>query len=338
MKLTIAAALFALAAAPAAAEPVVLKFGNAGAPAALSVPLAQTPFAEAVTKDSDGAVEVKLFPGTTLATNNKVIDRLKNGVIEIGTGLVGFYPDQMPRTTVAMLPFESTNPHEAGVALMKLHEAGLLEPELHEYKVLALALYANMSVHAKKAVTNLADLRGVKVAVMSRNMGQVLEKLGATPITVSPPDLYGALQRGTADAVGIGWPGFPPFKLQEVVQHHVQTSLTGEGNFTLMTKATYDKLPEKGKAAIDRHAGMPFTLLWAKGIQAMDDQGVAMVKAAKQSIVTLAPAEEALWKERTKPVVDAWVASTPDGAKVLAAYRAEVAKVRAEAGKVRAGK
>jgi hypothetical protein len=29
-------------------------------------------------------------------------------------------------------------------------------------------------------------------------------------------------------------------------------------------------------------------------------------------------------------VVDAWVASTPDGAKVLAAYRAEIAKIRSE--------
>jgi hypothetical protein len=28
-------------------------------------------------------------------------------------------------------------------------------------------------------------------------------------------------------------------------------------------------------------------------------------------------------------VVDAWVAATPDGAKVLAAYRAEIAKIRA---------
>ena len=111
MKVTIAATLFVLAAAPVAAEPVLLKFGNAGAPASLSFTLAQTAFAEAVTKDADGALEVKLYPGPSLATNSNVIDRLKNGVIEIGTGLVGFYPDQLLRTSVAMLPFESTNAH-----------------------------------------------------------------------------------------------------------------------------------------------------------------------------------------------------------------------------------
>jgi len=313
----------------AKAEPTLLKFGNAGVPSALSVSMAQTPFAESVTKDSDGTLEVKLFLGPTLADNNNVIDRLKDGVIEIGTGLVGLYPALFPRTTVAMLPFESTNAHEAGVALMRLAQSGVLDAEMHDYKVLELGLYANMSVHAKKPVNNLADLQGMKVAVMSKTMAQVIEQLGAAPISMQPSEFYSSIQHGVVNAAGIGWPGMPPFKLPEVVQYHVQASLTGEGNFTLMMKSTYQKLPEKARAAIDKHAGMPFTLLWAKGIQAMDQQGIAMVKAANQPITTLAPEEEARWKARAKPVVDAWVASTPDGPKVLAAYRAEIAKIRA---------
>jgi TRAP-type C4-dicarboxylate transport system substrate-binding protein len=330
-KILIALAALALAAeaqSAQAAEPVLLKFGNAGQFGSLSYGMATTPFAEAVTKDSDGTVEVKLFPGPSLASQSTVIDRVKNGVAEIGFGLIGLYPDLFPRTTVAMLPFESTNPHEAGVALMRLLEAGVFEPEMREYKVLALALYANMSVHSKKPVAKLDDLKGQKIAVMSKTMADVLDKLGATPITMPPTEFHQSLQRGVVDAAGIGWPGMAPFKLNEVVSHHVQTSLTGEGNFTLMLRSTYDKLPAKGKAAFDKHAGMPFALQWAKAIQAQDDQGIALTKAANQPIVTLAPDEEARWKARAQPVVDAWVASTPDGAKVLAAYRAEIAKVR----------
>jgi len=330
MKGIFIAAIAIVAPLTANAEPQLLKFGNAGIPMALSVGMAQTPFADAVTKDSDGTLEVKLFVGPTLADNNNVIDRLRDGVIEIGTGLVGLYPALFPRTTVAMLPFESTNSYEAGVALMRLNAAGVLDPEMHDYKVLELGLYANMSVHTKKPVNTLADLKGVKVAVMSKTMAQVLEQFDAAPISMPPTDFYSSIQHGVVNAAGIGWPGMAPFKLPEVVQYHVQTSLTGEGNFTLMRKTTYEKLPEKARAAIDKNAGMPYTLLWAKAIQAQDNQGIEMVKAAKQPITTLAPEEEARWKERAKPVVDAWVASTPDGAKVLAAYRAEIAKIRAE--------
>ncbi len=311
------------------ADPKLLRFGNAGIPNALYVGMAETPFADAVTKDSGGTLEVKLFLGPTIADNNNVIDRLKDGVIEIGTGLVGLFPSLFPRTSVAMLPFESTNSHDAGIALMRLAQSGLLDPELHDYKVLELGLYANMSVHSKKPVNTLDDIKGMKVAVMSKTMAQVIEQFGGAPISMPPNDFYSSIQHGVVSAAGIGWPGMPPFKLPEVVQYHLQASLTGEGNFTLMKKSTYEQLPDKARAAIDENAGMPFALLWAKAIQAMDEQGIEMVKAAKQPITVLSPEEEARWKARAKPVVDAWVASTPDGAKVLAAYRAEIANIRA---------
>ena len=66
----------------------------------------------------------------------------------------------------------------------------------------------------------------------------------------------------------------------------------------------------------------------AKAIQGQDDQGIAMTRAANQTIASLAPEEEARWKQRAQAVVDEWTKSTPDGARVLAAYRAEIAEVR----------
>ena len=330
MTTTRLAAICALSLMPLAAQadPIQLKHGNAGIPQNLSFTMAVTPFAERVTAASEGTLEVKLFPGQSLAGQNNVIDRLRNGVIEIGTGLIGLYPQLFPRTTVAMLPFESTNPHEAGVALMRLHEKGLLDAEFGEYKLLELGLYANMSVHTKKPVRTLADLKGQKFAVMSRTMAEVLDKLGGVPVTMPPNDFHESLMRGTVDGAGIGWPGIAPFKLNEVTSYHVQTSLTGEGQFTVMMRGYFDKLPEKGRAAIDRYAGMPYAIEWAKSIQAQDDMGIAITKAANQTIVNLAPEEEARWKSRAQAVVDEWVKATPDGARVLAAYRAEIAEIR----------
>lgn len=40
-------------------------------------------------------------------------------------------------------------------------------------------------------------------------------------------------------------------------------------------------------------------------------------------------AAAAPWAELAQPQIDAWVAKTPDGAKILAAYRAALAQVRA---------
>jgi hypothetical protein len=43
---------------------------------------------------------------------------------------------------------------------------------------------------------------------------------------------------------------------------------------------------------------------------------------------TLEPQELHRWYDRLRPMADAWVQKTPDGAKVLAAFRAEIARIR----------
>ena len=59
--------------------------------------MAVTPFAERVTAASEGTIEVKLFPGMGLAQPQNVLDRVQNGVAEMGYMLVGFYPTVPPQ-------------------------------------------------------------------------------------------------------------------------------------------------------------------------------------------------------------------------------------------------
>jgi len=49
-----------------------------------------------------------------------------------------------------------------------------------------------------------------------------------------------------------------------------------------------------------------------------------------QAVYRLAPAEETKWRERLKPIGEEWVKATPNGAAILAAYREELKKARAE--------
>jgi hypothetical protein len=49
---------------------------------------------------------------------------------------------------------------------------------------------------------------------------------------------------------------------------------------------------------------------------------------AGHTVGELDAAEAARWKQRLTPVTEEWAKATPDGAKVLAAFRAEMANVR----------
>jgi len=53
-----------------------------------------------------------------------------------------------------------------------------------------------------------------------------------------------------------------------------------------------------------------------------------LAKMPGQEVSELGKAELARWKTAFQPIVDAWVKATPDGAHVLGAFEAEMAKVR----------
>ena len=48
-----------------------------------------------------------------------------------------------------------------------------------------------------------------------------------------------------------------------------------------------------------------------------------------QTLYKLPPDELAQWKQRVAPVIADWEKRTPDGAHVLAAFRKEIAAIRA---------
>jgi TRAP-type C4-dicarboxylate transport system substrate-binding protein len=121
-----------------------------------------------------------------------------------------------------------------------------------------------------------------------------------------------------------------PFKIFEVTNYHTEASLGMEPAYLLMNKATYEKLPAQAKAAIDKDAGFVLSEKLGALNDTIGEEDRAKVKAMpNHEIIELSSAEAARWKKRLQPVTDEWIKATPDGAKVLAAYRAELTKIRA---------
>ena len=54
-----------------------------------------------------------------------------------------------------------------------------------------------------------------------------------------------------------------------------------------------------------------------------------VARGDKRTIVELTPEQTAAWQKKLEPLTESWVRNTPDGEKVLAAYRAELAKIEA---------
>jgi TRAP-type C4-dicarboxylate transport system substrate-binding protein len=329
VKLAAAALALALLASSAAAEPVQLKFADPIPPQGFLHTQAFVPWTDEVNKAGEGVIEVKLFPGPAIANLGNIFDRVLNGVADIGWGNFAPVTTQFPKSNVATLPFETRSGAEASMGFWRLYEKGVISEEYERVRVLALTTFPGAHLRAKKNIQTLADMRGMKIAAEGRVVNQSLEALGATPVHQGLMDFYQSLQRGTLDAVVVAWPAILPFKLNEVVTHHIEAPMGNDSGYVIMNKESYARLPAKGREIIDRFSGTAFSERLMRVIDAaIVTSRNAIQSMPGQSVTKLAPDEEARWAARVAPVIEDWTRSTPDGGRVLAAFRDEVKKIR----------
>jgi TRAP-type transport system periplasmic protein len=329
MKTLMAAAGLALiAAAPALADPVPIKFAYPSAPNNALFQADQA-WADDVNNASNGAIEIKLFPGGVIADNSNMYDRVTGGVADIGFAVFGPVSSVFPKTNVGTLPFEARNHREDALALWHLYAKGVISDEFTKFHPLAFIVFPGLVIHSKKPIHTLEDMKGMKISVEGRVLSTMMPRLGAAPISLQPGELYQSLQRGLVDAVPQGWPSVPTFHLNEVTNFHLEAPLGFNTGYVAINNDTYAKLPAAGRAAIDKLSGEVHVERLAAADDAMQAIGRDATKALPgQTIAQLDPAEEARWKEAVAPVTEEWVKATPDGAHVLAAFRDELKAMR----------
>jgi TRAP-type C4-dicarboxylate transport system substrate-binding protein len=327
----VAAACTLLSAAPvfAQSEPIQLKWAYPSPPTSWTNTKGIAPWSKAVEADAGGTIEFKLYPGGSIGTFRTVYDRLMNGVADVAFGTFGEITGQYQKTTVSQVPSDVQRSSEVGIALWRLYDKGIISDEYGQVKPLALFSFGLPVLHSVKPLNRIEELRGTKVIATSRTVGQSYTLLGAAPITLTPAELYSALQRGLAAGASNSWPGGVVFKLDEVTKHHLDMPFGLGGGYFFMNKDAYAKLPDKARAAIDRHAGEGFSRMVGLASDEEDTEARAKIMANPGHFHDkLSPEEAARWKQLLTPIAEEWVAATPDGAKVLAAYRAELAAMR----------
>jgi TRAP-type C4-dicarboxylate transport system substrate-binding protein len=330
-KLLIAAALIAAPLSAMADEPLQLKFGSAVPQISWPNQMGVLPWAQKVEQDSGGAVHFTLFAGGQVVNSKNGLDRMKNGIVDALYGTVADTPGQFLRTDVSSMPFETNRSIDASTALWRLYEKGFISMEFTDVHPLAIFVFNASRFHSNKPISKIEDIKGLKVAVFSKMLSEISNDLGAVPVTVATTEIYETMQRNLAQLCIMGWTGTQTFKIDEVTKFHLDAPLGSSPGYMLMSKESYAKLPAAVKAAVDKNAGLPFTQLMGNNSDTVEAQVRERTKSKPgHTVAELSPAELARWKTMVAPLVDEWVKATPDGAKVLAAYRAELADIRSK--------
>lgn len=320
---SILAVLAAALSFPAAAQqPIVLKFASpAPVQSVLHPPF--TAFIEEVNKLAGGTIKIEPYYGATLGNFNVIYDRVVDGVADFGFMLTAQAGGRFKLHDVASLPFETDDGVAGAVALWNLYAKGITSSEFVEVRPAILFSLANGSLFSRVPIRTLEDMKGKKISAYNIISTRAISTLGAAQVAGTPAEAYQMLTRGLIDATVQTFGGYQTFRLHEVTKHALSLPLTSDPAMVIMTKKRYDSLPPQARAAIDRVGGLAMAERMGKSVNAANEKGMAIAKAAGR-LDTLSPSETARWKKAIQPVLDQWVKETPGGEKVLAAYRAEI--------------
>jgi TRAP-type transport system periplasmic protein len=310
-----------------AAEPIELKLAFPPPSVSHFYGGALAPWAKEVEKATNGAVKIHIYTGGTIATHRNVYDRILNGVADIGFGLHALVGKAFQKTEVTTLPGFQATGLQCTAALWRLYETGVIADEYQRVRPLAFSCLPPSSIVAHAPLRSLDDIKGLKIGVGSRTYGREIELLGGAPITTATNEVYESLQRGLVDGDMVGMAAVAAYKLTEVAQFYLNAPFGHTTEYLMMNKASYAKLPQAVRKAFDATTGASLSALLGKAAEEESDTGLREVKSKLGMILTEISGEELnRFRQTMASVIDQWVKVTPDGPRVLAAYKAELAK------------
>jgi TRAP-type transport system periplasmic protein len=320
----------ALAAPAMAADPVKLRLGHPAAPQSHVVANFLVPWAARVSKESEGNFEITVFAGGQLGGNETLLDSAKSGVADIAWVNTAYYSGKFDRLNVATLPFEVTDSVHASAALWKLYERGMLKDEVGDFKPTAFFALPQSGIAGKEPVRKLEDIKAKKIGTAGGGGVAAVEKLGGVPITIEFTEIYEAFNRGTIQYSLLQYTAFQPLRLWEVAKQHTEVGITGATYTMAMNPGSYAKLSPKGKEIFDRVTGIGWSREWGKFWNEVEVSGKQLYLQGGGTVHTLDAAEKKRWQDAIAPITGEWVAKTPNGAAILAAFREERDKEAAQ--------
>lgn len=138
-------------------------------------------------------------------------------------------------------------------------------------KAVAIWPFGPQVFFCSEPLTGLADLSGQKVRSFTASMSTLLTELGATPVTLSFPEVYPALERGVATCGVTSPTSANTGKWPEVTKYLMPLSVSGSVQAHMVNLDWWNSLPAEEQAKLQAEFTKLENDLWALATQANAD-------------------------------------------------------------------
>lgn len=293
------------------------------------------PWAERLRAQSDGRIDVKVFPSMSLGGSPPELYRqARDGTADVVWTLIGYTPGVFPRTEV----FELPNVHQGDALATNLaiqDTFDRLAADFEEVKPILVHVHAGNALHMRETkVTKPADVQGMKLRTPSRTGAWMIEAWGAEPVGMPVPALPQALSKGTVDGALIPFEIVPPLNVHQLTDYSVEGAggnRFGTSVFLFaMNKERYESLPEDLQQVIDDNSGRALAQEMGEVWNRVEEPGRKMQRDSGGEVVELTPEQTQAFAELGEQVTQRWIEQAEergiDGAALVEAAKAAIAE------------
>ncbi|MBO6902433.1 MAG: TRAP transporter substrate-binding protein [Rhizobiaceae bacterium] len=278
-------------------------------------------FAQEVGEKSGGSLTITVHAGQSLIKHPDIKNSVRDGIVPAGEVLVSRLENENAIFGVDSVPFLASS-YEGS---RKLYDAQrpYLEKLLAEQglQLLFSVPWPPQGIYAKKEVTSLADLAGLKFRAYNLGTERVAELAGMVPTQIEASDIPTAFATGRVDAMITSPSTGADSKAWDFLSHYHDTQAWLPRNMVIVNKAAFDALSAEEQAAITEAAAAAETRGW----EMSQEETAAKTKVLQDNGITVVAPSDTLkgeFAEIGKTMAEEWKAKAgADGEELLKAYQ-----------------
>ena len=279
-------------------------------------------FGQCVADKTD--ITIEIYDSAQLYRDKEVPQAVSSGAIDMGMTTTARFAGTIPAIEILYVPFAMGSREEIigmlapGAALRTLLDGELTKTGARPIYWMD---YGTAVFVSKKGnpIRKPADVKGMKVRVFGKTLGDFVVALGGAPTLTSGSEQFLAYQRGTVDAGMTGIGSVKSRKLYEVMDVVTRSEHAKIEFLMLINDGVWGTLSADEQAAMTECGQISEANLRAS-IALVEEDAAADTIARGKEVVVMTAEDRAAWKAAAQPVVDAYLANSGElGQKVLEA-------------------
>lgn len=208
-------------------------------------------WAEAVAKDTNGEVEIEIYPNAELGTEEDVLEQMRQGAgigWQTDFARAGSYVNEL---SVMGAPYFVSSMEE----VEKLHDSaslsGWLDQLANEYSLRAISydwVQGNRVVFSNKTATDPKGMASMSIRAANAPIWiESTKALGCTAVALAYGEVYSSIQTKVVDGCELPYNAALNLNIQEVCKNIIETNHIFQMNLMLVSEDWWQNLPDEYK-------------------------------------------------------------------------------------------